>query len=64
MPTYDYECKECGEKKEVFQKMDDPAPECHDKPMTRLVGAPWVRRGAGIYSMDVENKKLGEWKEK
>lgn len=62
MPTYDYECEVCGKKEEVFQKMADPAPECHDKPMKRLLSAAWIRKGAGLHSMDIENKKLGEYK--
>lgn len=55
MPTYEYECEVCGETKEVFQKMDDPSPVCHERQMKKLIGsAPWIRKGAGLYSIDIE----------
>lgn len=27
MPIYEYDCKKCGAEMEVFQKINDPAPE-------------------------------------
>lgn len=67
MPTYEYECVECQKTEEVFQKMTDPAPICHEKPMRRLIaGAPGIRKGGGIFSIDfdgVKPGKLPDWKE-
>lgn len=67
MPTYEYICEECNEEKTVFQGMSDPNPECHDKPMKRLIsGAPHIRKGGGLYSVDLDGsstKPLGDWKE-
>jgi len=28
MPIYEYVCQSCGEKTEVLQKRNDPAPDC------------------------------------
>ncbi len=28
MPIYEYVCQSCGQKTEVLQKRNDPAPEC------------------------------------
>ena len=42
MPTYDYECKACGNKLEIFQKMNDKplktCPACHKDELKRLIG--------------------------
>jgi putative FmdB family regulatory protein len=41
MPTYDYQCGDCGHRFERFQKMSDPpvrtCPECGGK-VSRLIG--------------------------
>ncbi|MBN1413422.1 MAG: zinc ribbon domain-containing protein [Spirochaetales bacterium] len=60
MPTYDYECKSCKEKFELFQKIsDDPithCPKCNGK-VKRLIGGGLgiIFKGSGFYSTD--NKK-------
>lgn len=49
MPIYEYECKECHEHKEVFQKFDDPPPKCSaEHAMTRkLSSTSFVLNGGG-----------------
>lgn len=60
MPTYDYECTECGYTFEYFQSMnDDPlekCPECGGK-VKRLIGGGLgiIFKGSGFYVTD--NKK-------
>lgn len=62
MPTYDYECLECGYIFERFQKiMDDPVKDCPrcGKQVKRLIGGGIgiIFKGNGFYSTD--NKKSG-----
>jgi putative FmdB family regulatory protein len=58
MPTYDYECENCGEKTEVFQKItDDPLKKCPSCGKQKLVrqfgtGAAIVFKGSGFYQTD------------
>jgi putative FmdB family regulatory protein len=54
MPTYDYECRQCGLRFERFQRMNDKplktCPDC-DGPVRRLVGtgaAVIVKGSAGL----------------
>lgn len=57
MPTYDYECTECGHRFEAFQNMSDKAltkcPECGKK-VKRLIssGAGFIFKGSGFYATD------------
>ena len=59
MPTYDYECRDCGQRFEVFQSMNDPRLEaclgegCHGT-MKRLIGtgAGIIFKGSGFYETD------------
>lgn len=57
MPTYDYECTECGHMFEVFQSMsDDPleeCPKCSSK-VRRLIGGGVgiIFKGSGFYVTD------------
>jgi putative FmdB family regulatory protein len=66
MPIYDFECKDCKHKIEVLQKFDDPSPVCENCGAETIrvvsVTAP-PRRGAGLYSLDIEAPKRLEWKE-
>jgi putative FmdB family regulatory protein len=61
MPTYEYECKECGHAFEVFQAMSDPplkdCPEC-GKEVRRLIfgGAGVIFKGSGFYVTDKGGK--------
>jgi putative FmdB family regulatory protein len=57
MPTYAYECRECGHRFERFQAMTEPpvaeCPECGGK-VRRLIGggAGIIFRGSGFYETD------------
>ena len=72
MPTYDYECDDCGHAFEQFQSMSDPVkrkcPECGKLKLRRLfgTGAAVVFKGSGFYQTDYrsESYKKGAEKEK
>jgi putative FmdB family regulatory protein len=57
MPTYDYECRDCGHEFELFQAMsEDPirvCPECGGE-VRRLIGGGMgvIFRGSGFYVTD------------
>ncbi len=61
MPTYDYECTECGHTFEYFQSMsDDPlsdCPNCGGK-VKRLIGGGLgvIFKGSGFYVTDNRGK--------
>jgi putative FmdB family regulatory protein len=60
MPTYEYECKACGERLDAFQKMsDDPlvdCPSCKKPELKRLVSAAAFQlKGNGWYQTDFKN---------
>ncbi len=63
MPTYDYQCKECGHTFEEFQSMSaDPLTECPScgKPgLKRLLagGAGMIFKGSGFYLTDYKKSK-------
>ena len=71
MPTYDYECSQCGDRFELFQKMTDnplqECPKCKGK-IQRLVGtgAGVIYKGAGFYTTEYrsDSYKKGEKAEK
>ena len=56
MPTYEYECKSCGEHHDVVQKFgDDPLTECPtcSGPLRKVFGAVGVVfKGSGFYKTD------------
>jgi putative FmdB family regulatory protein len=58
MPTYDYECDNCGHKFELFQSMkDEPqrkCPQCKKLKLRRLfgTGAALMFKGSGFYQTD------------
>lgn len=58
MPTYDYECGNCGHVFDAFQAMsDDPlkkCPECGKNSLKRLIGGGLgvIFKGSGFYSTD------------
>lgn len=60
MPTYEYECKNCG-RFDVFQKMSDSklkkCPQCKDK-VKRLIGSGSgiIFKGKGFYETDYKKK--------
>ena len=57
MPTYDYKCKDCGHKFELFQSMSEEpiekCPECSGT-VERLIGTGGglIFRGSGFYTTD------------
>jgi putative FmdB family regulatory protein len=72
MPTYDYECDDCGHKFELFQAISEPVkrkcPECGKLRLRRLfgTGAAVVFKGSGFYQTDYrsESYKKGAEKDK
>lgn len=59
MPNYDYECKKCGKRFEVFQGMNEPKlKECPDEScggnVQRLLGTGGgiLFKGSGFYQTD------------
>jgi putative FmdB family regulatory protein len=57
MPTYDYECKKCGDTFEAFQSMmDEPLSTCEKcgGELRRLIGAGMgiIFKGSGFYVTD------------
>jgi putative FmdB family regulatory protein len=61
MPTYEYECTNCGYSFEAFQKITDPpfktCPKCNNK-VRRLIssGAGIIFKGTGFYATDYRKK--------
>lgn len=57
MPTYEYECNECGKHFDLFQPItEDPKKECIfcKGPVKRLIGtgAGIIFKGSGFYATD------------
>ena len=63
MPTYDYQCQDCGHNWELFQSMNDlpvkACPICKKRKAKRLLGlgAGIIFKGTGFYETDYKNKK-------
>jgi len=62
MPTYEYECKKCSHRFEVFQSMsDEPIKKCPEcgKQVRRLVsgGAGVIFKGSGFYVTESKSKE-------
>ena len=61
MPTYEYECKHCSYKFEIFQKITDKplddCPKCKNK-VRRLIGSGSgiIFKGTGFYATDYRKK--------
>ncbi len=62
MPTYDYECDQCGHTFELFQSISDSVkrkcPECGKSKLRRLfgTGAAIVFKGSGFYQTDYRSE--------
>ncbi len=62
MPTYDYECRECGHEFEEFQSMTAGAlrkcPSCGKLKLRRLIGAGAgiIFKGSGFYETDYKRR--------
>lgn len=63
MPTYEYECRECGERCEFLQSFKEGAkrkcPECGRLKLKRLIskGVGVIFKGSGFYETDYKRKK-------
>ena len=61
MPTYEYECTECSQRFDVFQKMTDSflkeCPKCKGK-VKRLIGSGsgMIFKGSGFFATDYKKK--------
>ncbi len=71
MPTYLYECEECGRFEKLQKISDDPLEECPEcgAGVKRLIGSPGIIfKGSGFYvnkkKKSEDNKDGGENKEK
>ncbi|MDR2193420.1 MAG: zinc ribbon domain-containing protein [Treponema sp.] len=68
MPTYEYECKDCGHSFEAFQSMSDEplttCPRC-GKEIRRIItgGGGVIFKGSGFYMTDTQNKTADTIKE-
>ncbi len=62
MPTYDYQCQDCGHEFELFQQMSAPVkkkcPECGKLKLKRLIGSgsAVVFKGSGFYETDYRSE--------
>jgi putative FmdB family regulatory protein len=65
MPTYEYECKNCGHAFEALQTMKEEklrkCPECGEETLQRLIGsgAGLIFKGSGFYLTDYAKKNNG-----
>jgi len=63
MPTYDYECDNCGHTFDVFQSITDKrlrkCPKCKKLSLYRLIGSGTgiIFKGSGFYETDYKPKK-------
>lgn len=63
MPTYDYECRACGTKLEIFHGINVPAkkkcPQCGKSRLERLIGAGsgFIFKGSGFYITDYRSSE-------
>ncbi len=65
MPTYEYECRQCGHAFEAFQNMTDKplrkCPECGGR-VRRLIGAGAgvIFKGSGFYATDYRSTSYAD----
>ena len=70
MPTYQYECANCGHSFEQLQSMTDPklrkCPQCSKLKLQRLIGtgSGLIFKGTGFYQTDYKKKDTGPSKDK
>lgn len=66
MPMYDYECKSCGHRFELSQKMSAPhvkkCPSCKKENVKRLIGSGggFIFKGSGFYATDYKKSGSGK----
>ena len=68
MPIYAYECSDCGNTKDILQKLSDKhleiCPECGEKNFSRkLTAAGFVLKGSGWYATDFRDGQKKESKD-
>lgn len=69
MPTYEYECLNCGHKFDAFQSMTDnplkKCPKCSKLKLKRLIGsgAGIIFKGSGFYATDYKKPNKNTKKE-
>lgn len=61
MPTYEYQCRNCGHQLEVFQKItDEPlldCPKCQQTALGKVISASnFHLKGSGWYVTDIRDK--------
>ncbi|UCB56897.1 MAG: hypothetical protein JSV30_06800 [Candidatus Omnitrophota bacterium] len=67
MPTYEYQCKKCAHKFDVFQQMSDEplknCPACGGE-LKRLLGSGSgiIFKGSGFYATDYRSKEYNDRK--
>ncbi|HUP49139.1 MAG TPA: FmdB family zinc ribbon protein [Thermoanaerobaculia bacterium] len=66
MPLYEYECRQCGERVEILQRISDPpyahCPKCGGE-MRKLLSSPAIQfRGSGFYKTDYASGRKSESK--
>ncbi len=66
MPLYDFKCKDCGHKEEIFVKLDEKDPNCAkcNKKMDKIIASvPFILKGSGwasdSYGLRDKGKKNG-----
>ncbi len=64
MPTYEYQCNDCKDVFEAFQKISEAAlkecPKCHGKNIQRLISATSFQlKGSGWYKTDYSSGSSG-----
>lgn len=63
MPTYEYECKSCGHRFEIFQSITASplrkCPECSTLALRRVIGpgAGIIFKGSGFYETDYKRSR-------
>lgn len=63
MPTYDYQCKLCGDEHEIFHSMSEGArkecPSCNKDGLEKQIssGSGIIFKGTGFYETDYKRKK-------
>jgi putative FmdB family regulatory protein len=61
MPVYEYQCAECGQVEEAFQKISDPPLEncshCRGSLKKLISQSSFHLKGSGWYATDYNNKK-------
>jgi putative FmdB family regulatory protein len=68
LPIYEYDCADCGEQVELFQRLNDPPPDACETcggAMRRMVSAPAFQfKGTGWYVTDYGGRRSSDAGEK